>query len=52
MQLRHPLWKKIGAWVLLVLIGYGWVRCNLKFMGGLGKPNEGKPVVEKFRPTT
>lgn len=52
MQLTHPLWKKIGAWVLLILIGYGWVRCNLKFMSGLGKPSEGRPVVEKFRPTT
>jgi hypothetical protein len=53
MQLTHPLWKKIGAWVLLILIGYGWVRCNLKFMSGLGKPpSEGRSVVEKFRPTT
>ncbi|MFB3904920.1 MAG: hypothetical protein ACE15E_15825 [Acidobacteriota bacterium] len=49
MQLTYPLWKKIGAWVLLILIAYGWVRCNLKFMGGLGKPTEGKPVVETFR---
>jgi len=51
MQLTYPLWKKIGAWVLLILIGYGWVRCNLRFMGGLGKPSEGRPVVEEYRPT-
>ena len=36
-RLTHPLWKKAGAWVLLVLIGYGFVRCNLQFMQGLDK---------------
>ena len=36
-QLTYPLWKKAGAWVLLVAIGYGFVRCNLRFMQGLDK---------------
>ena len=36
-QLTHPLWKKAGAWVLLLLIGYGFVRCNLRLMQGLDK---------------
>jgi len=36
-QLTQPLWKKAGAWALLVIIGYGFVRCNLQLMQGLDK---------------
>ena len=36
-QLTHPLWKKVGAWVLLILGSYGFVKCNLRWMQGLDK---------------
>ena len=36
-QLTNPLWKKAGAWVLLVLIVWGLVKCNLRLMEGLDK---------------
>ena len=29
--------EKSGAWVLLAVIGYGFVRCNLQLMQGLDK---------------
>ncbi len=34
-QLTHPLWKKLAAWMLLILIGYGLVNCNLRMLDGL-----------------
>jgi len=34
-QLTHPLWKKLAAWMLLILIGYGLVSCNLRMLDGL-----------------
>ncbi len=36
-QLTNPLWKKVGAWLLLVLIAWGLVKCNLRLMQGLDK---------------
>jgi len=33
-QLTHPLWKKTAAWILLILIGYGLVRCHLRMLEG------------------
>lgn len=33
-QLTYPLWKKLGAWVLLILIAYGLVRCNIRLLDG------------------
>lgn len=36
-QLTHPTWKKIGAWVLLILVLYVFVKCNLQIMKGLDK---------------
>lgn len=35
-QLTHPVWKKVGAWILLVLIAYGLVRCHLSLLDGFG----------------
>ncbi len=34
-QLTHPLWKKLGAWILLLLIGYGLVTCHVRMLDGL-----------------
>ncbi len=34
-QLTHPKWKKLAAWVLLILIGYGLVNCHLRMLDGL-----------------
>ena len=34
-QLTHPLWMKLAAWMLLILIGYGLVSCNLRMLDGL-----------------
>jgi len=34
-QLTYPLWKKLGAWILLVLIGYGLLRCHVQMLDGL-----------------
>lgn len=36
-QLTHPAWKRAGAWILLVLIGYALIRCNLRIMDGFDK---------------
>lgn len=33
-QLTHPLWKKVGAGMLLILIGYGLVNCHLRMLDG------------------
>jgi len=33
-QLTHPPWKKVGAWILLVLIIYGLVQCHLRLLDG------------------
>ena len=33
-QLTHPPWKKVGAWILLVLIVYGLVQCHLRLLEG------------------
>jgi RNA polymerase subunit RPABC4/transcription elongation factor Spt4 len=33
-QLTHPPWKKVGAWILLVLIVYGLVQCHLRLLDG------------------
>lgn len=35
-QLTHPVWKKAGAWVLLIMIIYGLVSCHLRLLDGLG----------------
>lgn len=35
-QLTHSGWKKIGAWILLILIIYGLVKCNIKLLDGFG----------------
>ena len=37
MEERSSGWKKAGAWILLIVIMYGFVRCNLKMMQGLDK---------------
>lgn len=34
-QLTSPPWKKVGAWVLLILITYGLVKCHVKMLDGL-----------------
>ncbi len=34
-QLTHPPWKKMGAWILLILIGYGLVTCHVRMLDGL-----------------
>ena len=34
LQLTHTPWKKMGAWILLILIGYGLVRCHLEMLKG------------------
>ncbi len=36
-QLTHPLWKKVGAWILLILVGYGLVKCHLRLLDGFGQ---------------
>ena len=33
-QLTHPPWKKMGAWVLLFLIGFALVKCHLRMLEG------------------
>jgi hypothetical protein len=33
-QLTHPPWKKVGAWILLLLIGYGMVKCHTQLLDG------------------
>lgn len=33
-QLTHQPWKKAGAWILLILIIYGFVKCNLRLLDG------------------
>ena len=37
-QLTHPLWKKVGAWILLVVIAYGLVKCHLRMLDGFQGP--------------
>ncbi len=34
-QLTYPVWKKLGAWILLILIGYGLIRCHVQMLDGL-----------------
>ena len=36
-QLTYPLWKKIGASILLILIVYGLVQCHLRMLEGLNE---------------
>lgn len=38
-QLTHPVWKKVAAWILLILIGYGLVRCHASLIGGFNAPS-------------
>ena len=33
-RLSHPQWQRIGALILLIMIGYGLVKCHLKMLGG------------------
>ena len=33
-QLTHPPWKKVGAWILLALIVYALVQCHLRLLDG------------------
>lgn len=33
--LAHPQWKRIAAFLLLLLIGYGLVKCHVKMLDGL-----------------
>ncbi len=37
-QLTHPLWKKVGAGILLVVIAYGLVKCQLRLLDGFEVP--------------
>jgi hypothetical protein len=48
MQLTHPLWKKVAAWVLLILIGYGWIKCHMRLIGGLDGSSAARPPVSRF----
>ncbi len=41
-QLTHPRWKKIGAWILLVVIAYGLVKCHLRLLEGFEPRKEGQ----------
>jgi hypothetical protein len=38
--------KKIGAWILLVTIMYGFIKCNLKMMHGLDEFQVGKQSIK------
>jgi len=33
-QITYPLWKKFGAWILLILITYGLIKCHLRLIDG------------------
>jgi RNA polymerase subunit RPABC4/transcription elongation factor Spt4 len=33
-QLTHPAWKKAVAWVFLILIVYGMVKCHIRLLDG------------------
>ena len=33
-QLTYPVWKKFGAWLLLILIGYALIKCNIRLLDG------------------
>ena len=35
-QITHPTWKKVGAWILLILITYGLIKCHLRLLEGFG----------------
>lgn len=41
--LTHPTWKKIGAWVLLLLIVWGLVKCHMAFFDELSKGGAVRP---------
>jgi hypothetical protein len=56
-QIGHPFWKKIAAWLLLVLIGYGLVTCHLRLMDGFpeagakrgpGGPQQGADISDSL----
>ena len=49
-QLTHPVWKKAGAWVLLIVIGYGLVRCQLRMMEGFNPANTSLTESEAGQP--
>lgn len=34
-QLTYSPWKKLAAWLLLILIGYGLVDCHVRMLDGL-----------------
>ncbi len=34
-QLRHPAWKRAGAWVILVMLLWGLARCHIELFKGL-----------------
>jgi RNA polymerase subunit RPABC4/transcription elongation factor Spt4 len=33
-QVAHPVWKKTGAWVLLVFIMYALIKCHSRLLDG------------------
>lgn len=33
-QLTQPIWKKTGAWVLLILIIYAMIKCHVRILDG------------------
>lgn len=42
--------KKIGAWILLVMIMYGFIKCNLKMMDGLDEFQIGSSPSSQVKP--
>lgn len=35
LQLTHPWWRKAGAWLLLMLIGWVLIKCHVRMLDGL-----------------
>ena len=33
-QLTEPVWKKAGAWILLILIVYALIKCHIRILDG------------------
>jgi hypothetical protein len=42
-QIGHPFWKKLAAWLLLVLIGYALVTCHLRLLDGFPEAGSERP---------
>jgi hypothetical protein len=42
-QIGIPFWKKVAAWFLLVLIGYGLVYCHLRLLDGFAEAETESP---------